>query len=107
MSFQVFIISDAENDIIESYEYVLYNDSRQKANDVFIEIQNACESLSELPERGHLPPELKNIGVLDYREIHCKPYRIIYQITGNKVFVHCVLHGKRDIKELLEKRLIR
>jgi len=107
MNFQVFIISDAENDIIESYEYVLYNDSRQNADDVYVEIQNACESLSKLPDRGHFPPELKNVGILDYREINRNSYRIIYQITENKVFVHCVLHSKRDIKELLEKRLIR
>lgn len=53
------------------------------------------------------PPELERIGVTDYREVHFKPYRLIYQIIGKKVFVHCVLDWRRDSQELLERRLLR
>ena len=31
----------------------------------------------------------------------------IYQIEGQTVFVHCVLDGRRDLQELLERRLLR
>jgi toxin ParE1/3/4 len=52
-------------------------------------------------------PELERIGVCGYREIHFKPYRIIYQIAGQKVFIHCVLDGRRAMQEILERRLLR
>ena len=60
-----------------------------------------------MPGRGHVPPELERIGVRGYLEIHFKPYRIFYQIAGRKVFVHCVLDGRRALQEVLERRLLR
>jgi hypothetical protein len=47
-----------------------------------------------------------NVSVYDL-EIHFKPYRIIYQIVGRTVFVHCVLDGRRAVQEMLERRLLR
>jgi toxin ParE1/3/4 len=44
---------------------------------------------------------------MEFREIHFKPYRIIYQIIDKRVFVHCVLDGRRDLQELLERRMLR
>jgi hypothetical protein len=32
-------------------------------------------SLSEMPERGHYPPELERLGMYQYLEIHLKVYR--------------------------------
>lgn len=107
MSHQVLLISEAEEDVLELYRFILQNDSAQKANYVYDKIQEAVDSLSENPERGHFPPELQRIGVLDYREIHFKPYRIIFQIIGKNIFIHCVLDGRRDLQELLEQRLLR
>ena len=60
-----------------------------------------------MPERGHIPPELERIGVFGFREIHFKPYRIVYEIERKGVFIHCVLDGRRDLQELLESRLLR
>ncbi len=31
----------------------------------------------------------------------------IYQIVGRKVFIHCVLEGRRAVQEVLERRLLR
>ncbi|MCA1779686.1 MAG: type II toxin-antitoxin system RelE/ParE family toxin, partial [Xanthomonadaceae bacterium] len=63
--------------------------------------------LTELPERGHVPPELDRIGVTNYREVSFKPYRVIYEVIRQEAFIHCVLDGRRDIPSLLERRLIR
>jgi len=57
--------------------------------------------------RENFPPELERIGVYDYREVFFKPYRIIYQISGSEVYVHCVLDGRRDMQTLLQQRLLR
>jgi len=44
---------------------------------------------------------------MNFKEIHFKPYRIIYEIINKKVFIHCVLDERRDLQEILEHRLIR
>ncbi len=107
MKYKVVVLSDAEKDILDIYQYILIYDSPNNANYVFEKIEEACLNLEELPERGHLPPELDRIGVTTYREIHFKPYRIIYEIDRKMVFIHCVLDGRRDLQQLLERRLLR
>ncbi len=107
MAYEVLIITDAEEDIYEIYNYIATYDSVTKAENLIKKLEETCQSLSVFPERGHLPPELERISVFDYKEIHYKPYRIIYQVIESTVYIHCVLHCRRDLQELLEKRLLR
>ena len=107
MKYRVCIISDAEEDIFSIYKYVATNDSIQKADLLLQNIEEKISNLSELANRGHTPPELEHIGIYEYREIHFKPYRVIYQIIELDVYVHCVLDGRRDLEDLLQERLLR
>ena len=84
MKYQVYLISEAEEDIFDIYKYILINDSEDKANYVFNEIQKCCYELQSFPSRGHCPPELDRIGIHNYKEVHFKPYRIIYEIMDKK-----------------------
>lgn len=107
MDYKIFIVSDAEKDIIEIYNYVLNSDCLENAEYLLNKIEEICFSLMGLPNRGHTPPELEQLGIYNYKEIHFKPYRIIYEIVEITVFIHCVLDGRRSSQELLEKRLLR
>jgi len=107
MKYNVYIIADAEEDIFGIYKYVTTNDSIQKADSLFQDIEEKINGLTELANRGHIPPELERIGIYEYREIHFKPYRIIYQILESGVYVHCVLDGRRDLDDLLQERILR
>jgi len=107
MNYEIYIVSDAEEDILSIYHYVSMNDSEDRAKYLLNKIESTCFSLKEYPERGHVPPELERIGVYHYREIHFKPYRVIYEISESKVFIHCVLDGRRSLHELLERRFLR
>jgi toxin ParE1/3/4 len=105
--YRVRIIEDAEHDLIDIYQYVVLNDSPKSAAYLLDELESLCLQLAELPHRGNVPPELNRIGVTGYREVHFKPYRIIYQVTGQDIFIYCVLDGRRDMLTLLERRLLR
>ena len=107
MNYHVNIIADAEEDIFSIYKYVATNDSLQKVEILLGNIEKKISNLSELANRGHIPPELERIGIYEYREIHFKPYRIIYQIIESDIYVHCVLDGRRDLEDLLQERLLR
>ena len=106
MKHQVLVIAEAEEDIFDIYKYVLKADGRSRADYLLVKLHKTCQSLAETPNRGHVPPELERVGVRAYREIHFKPYRIIYRIVGRKVFIHCVLDGRRSLQEILERRLL-
>lgn len=107
MRYQVLVVAEAEEDILDIYKYVLRTDGRDRANHILGKLRATCQSLGQMPRRGHTPPELERVGVHGYREVHFKPYRIIYQIVGPKVFIHGVLDGRRAVHELLERRLLR
>jgi toxin ParE1/3/4 len=107
MKSRVHVVRDAEEDMLDICRYVVFSGSPSNAEKLLDEFEHAITSLENLPERGHIPPELKRVNVHGYREIHVKVYRIIYQIIGPDVFVHCFLDGRRDIQDLLQERLLR
>ena len=107
MSREVYVTKEAEQDIFDIYNFIASNVSLNKAKRIFDKLKENCLSLSNFPDRGHVPPELKRINAYSYKEIHIKPYRIIYQIMEKGVFIHCVFDGRREIQEILENRLIR
>jgi len=107
MEYKIYIIADAEEDIFSIVKYVASTDSINQAELLPGNIEEKISNLSELAGRGQLPPELERIGIYEYREIHFKPYRIIYQIIESDVFIHCVLDGRRDLEDLLQERLLR
>ncbi|NTU73886.1 type II toxin-antitoxin system RelE/ParE family toxin [Candidatus Roizmanbacteria bacterium] len=107
MNYDVFMSEDAEADILDIWKYVAHQDSVERANSLIDALQEACLSLCRFPDRGHCPPELQRVYVLEYRELHYKPYRIIYRILDRKGFIHGVLDGRRNLQDLLLERLIR
>ena len=82
-------------------------DAEQGADHVLDQLEALCDSLTELPRRGNRPEELRDLGIAQYLELHTGPYRLIYQIIGDDVVVHCVLDGRRDMESLLQRRLLR
>ena len=107
MNFTVHLIEDAEKDFFDIFRYVAHNDSVSHANSLLDKLEKTILKLEKMPDRGHLPPELERIGVLEFREVFYKPYRIIYQVIGNNVYVHCVLDGRRDMQDTLQQRVLR
>lgn len=107
MKFKVNITSSAEKDLFEIYQYVYLNDLEETAGKLYSKLYEKCLSLQKYPNRGHVPPELSLLGIDDFLELSCKPYRIIYQIIKKLVYIHCILDGRRDMQKLLQERLIR
>jgi len=98
---------DAERDIEDICRHVAAYDAIDRAAHILANLERTCRKLSIFPDRGNVPKELARIGISDYREIHWKPCRIVYRIDGRRVLIYCVLDGRRDIRTLLQHRLLR
>lgn len=107
MKFVVKLAETAEFDMYDIHTYVEFHDSAERADSLLDGISQAIISLTHMPERGHCPSELDKIGIREFREVHFKPYRIVYSIHEQEVLVHCVLDGRRDMQTLLQQRLLR
>jgi toxin ParE1/3/4 len=105
--YEVIFDQDAEDDLFDIYAFVAMTDSVERADRLFAALRRTCLKLRKLPVRGNIPTELFEIGVVEFRERHYKPYRIIYSVESTTVYVHCVLDGRRDIQTILQERLLR
>ena len=64
------------------------------------EVRTAARSLSKFSQRGRTVPEFRRP---DIREIFVRNYRLIYQISGEKLYVLGLIHGARDLSAIWER----
>ena len=106
-SFRVRIAKEAEEDLAELIDYIAQHDSVERANYVLERLLTICTRLERHPERGHFLPELRSLGIKTHREVHFKPYRVIYEVIGREVFILLIVDGPRSLQPILERRLLR
>jgi plasmid stabilization system protein ParE len=82
-------------------------DSPANAEQVLSRIQKQAASLETLPLRGRLVPELTGSGIRTWRELIARPYRIIFRVEANKVYVLALLDSRRDLEDVLLERMVR
>ena len=104
MAFTVRFTVGAREDLRAIHAYISQNDSQEDADYVAREIVRAILTLREFPGRGAHPPELRRLGSRSYRQIFFKPYRILYRVRANTVFVAVIADGRRDMTSLLARR---
>jgi toxin ParE1/3/4 len=107
MPYAVFLTADAARDLEELHDYVVWHDAPGKSEHLLERIERTFSSLSEYPERGAYPKELLTLGIREYREIFFKPYRVIYRVMGDAVYVLLIADGRRDMQTLLQRRLLK
>lgn len=106
MDFRIELTETAINDMFEIYYYISMNDSFENAEKVIEKIKERAFSLSKYPERGSRVNEIYDEQP-DIKQVYFKPYRIIYRIQKQIVFVLAVLDGRRNLEDELRSRLIR
>lgn len=106
MPFAVHLTDDAVHDLEELYDHIAQHDAPEKAEQVLGKIEKAVAALTTSPKRGAYPKELLGLGIRDYREIFFKPYRIIYRVMDDAVYILLIADGRRDMQTLLQRRLL-
>ncbi len=104
-AYEVIWAETAEKDLISIIDYI-FMDSPSMAYGKFKEIRKRASSLNSYPERGRVVPELKEHGIIQYRELIISPWRVIYRIAEKSVFVLSVLDSRRNVEDILLNRLI-
>lgn len=107
MKYGVRLVSSAELDIQEIRNFVQDREGEARAGHVLDGLEKAILSLNRNPHRGHVPPELVGFGFFDVLEIHFKPYRIVYEVLAKEVVILVAADGRRNFRDLLEKRILR
>ncbi len=104
-AFAVIWSATAAKDLVEIIEYIS-GDNPAIAYEKFLEIKKRAQNLYAFPERGRIVPELQEQGIYQYRELVIAPWRIIYRISRYSVYILSVLDSRKNVEDILLKRLI-
>ena len=107
MTYEVLVTDDASHDLADICGFIAQHDDAEKAKYVLAQIENAFGRLAAFPFRGVTPSELAEIGVVDYREVFFKPYRIFYTVIDKRVFIVAIIDGRRDLRSFLFSRILK
>lgn len=97
--------SPARADLFEIVDYISI-DRPETANRILERLEKTVSGLRFSPMRGRVVPELEKVGYVLYRELIMKPWRIIYKIEGTAVYVMSVLDARRNVEDILMKKLL-
>ena len=98
--------SNAKDDLLNIIEYI-NRDSPTAANEVYLKIREAAKSSNFLPLKGRVVPELQKEGITIYREVITIPWRIMYKVGIDTVYIMAILDSRQNVEELLLQKLLR
>jgi toxin ParE1/3/4 len=104
--YAVELTQGAENDLEAIHAWLAEHRSPDDADtllDCFVE---AIDTLERFPQRGSVPQELEALGIREFRQLLLAPYRLIYRVAADTVYVLVIADGRRDMQTLLERRLL-
>lgn len=103
--YKIIWTSVAENDLKNIIGYISA-DSPQNALKILKKIKEKASSLYAPPERGRIVPELQDQGILHYRELVIRPWRLIYRMDQLKIFMLSLIDSRQNVEDILLNRLI-
>ncbi len=104
--YDVLLTKGAEQDLEAISNHIAEFDSEANADYVLDALMETVERLTNFPDRGSYPKELIGLGIQEYRQAFFKPYRVIYRVIGQKVYIVLIADGRRDMQALLSRRLL-
>ena len=102
MSRRYVLAPEAALDLVQIWRYIKKNVSLQMADRVESVIRDKIVYLAERPGRGHWRKDLTN-EPLKFFPIYS--YLIVYRPETSPLQVVGILHGRRDVEEILKDRL--
>jgi len=89
----------AQDDLISILDYIA-EDSPVRAEEFVADVENRIGLLERNPLLGRTPRHLK-LREYGYRVLIVRSYLVFYMIRGNIIEIHRVVHGSRNLDQLI------
>jgi toxin ParE1/3/4 len=106
MKFKILWSYDAKSDLIEIITYIKERSGSEIARKIYNKVRNQIGKIILYPESFRAVPELLDIGVTEIKELVESPWRIFFRIDNNEIKILTILDGRRNIEEILYKKMI-
>jgi len=98
--------SNAKEDLLNIVAYIK-EDSPSIAREIYQKIKKKSNSSNFFPLRGRVVPELQKEGITMYRELMSSPWRIMYKVDSDTVYIMAIFDSRQNVEELLLQKLLR
>jgi len=96
---------NAKDDLLDIVSHIK-KDSPSIAKDIYLKLRKKAHSSNFFPLKGHVIPELQQEGITQYREIIVTPWRIIYRVGDDTVYIMSIIDSRQNLDELLLQRIL-
>jgi toxin ParE1/3/4 len=103
---QVIWTEHAKTDLEEIVLYIA-RDSIAIAESKYYELKFVTTKLKDFPKSGRVIPELEEQILFTYREKNVTPWRIMYKVDKERIYILAILDGRRNIEDILLNRQLR
>jgi toxin ParE1/3/4 len=103
--YSVIWMDSAKIDLFSIIEYISF-ENKSTAQSIYKKIKKKVVSLSILPLKSRIIPELHQFNIDLYREIIESPWRIMYRIHDNTVIVLAIIDGRRDVEDIIFEKIM-
>ena len=73
---------------------------------IYQRLKKRAQSSNFFPLKGRVVPELLDEGITYYRELIEKPWRIIYRVGDETVYLIAIIDSRQNLDELLLRKIL-
>jgi toxin ParE1/3/4 len=106
MAYKIIWSKDAGEEFVEIISWYKYNVGKNVAQKIYLKIKSRIKKLKEMPGIGRQVQLLKDIGINGYRQIIQDHWIIYYRVEGENIHIISVIDGRRNLEEILYKKII-
>ncbi|MGF6782500.1 type II toxin-antitoxin system RelE/ParE family toxin [Paraburkholderia sp. GAS334] len=104
---KLLILDEAQEDTKDLRRYILKSFGAETWEQTSAELTVTFSNIRQFPQSGYVPAELADFGGLNFREALSGQNRVIYEVRDDTIYIHVVTDTRRDLRTLLQKRLLR
>ena len=96
---------NAKDDLLDIVSRI-QKDSPTVAKEIYLKLKKKAQASNFFPLKGRIVPELQVEGITHYREIIVSPWRIIYKVGNDTVYIMSIIDSRQNLDEVLLQRII-
>jgi plasmid stabilization system protein ParE len=96
----------AVRDLDQILDYLSEEASIDRALAVYEQVRQRISILKRHPRRCRVVPELRDLGLTDFRESILAPYRIVFRFQDQVLVLVAIVDSRRNLEELLVERAL-
>jgi len=97
---------NAKDDLLNIVSYIK-EDSPSIAKEVYQRLKTKAHSSNFFPLKGRIVPELQKEGINTFRELIDSPWRIIYRVGDDTVYIMAIFDSRQNLEEVLLQKLLK